>query len=445
MSEPGYYDAAMKQWLALVVCVSGWSGVAGVGGCAGSSSTEARAPAVGAGVVVDAGAMKEAVRALSSPLMEGRGLGTEGIDRAGAWIEQRLEDAGLAGGFVNDAGELGYRQTFEVTLDLEAVEQGFSVNGVALKPAEDFVALGVSANGAFEGEAVFVGYGITSAQRRYDSYAGMPEGLLEGRVAVAYRFEPADSEGVSLWTQREGRWTSEARLSRKVRSAAAQGAVGLVLVDPPWAAGSALRPPGATAQRDAGAGGPAGSQAKGLPAVQITREVWSGMLDQAGLDDAVNTAYARLANRGELEPERLPGVVLGAEVELERPVVTTFNVAGVVPGQGGLAEQVVIVGGHYDHLGFGAYASRRDDAALRRDRLHPGADDNASGTAVVVVAAERYAAWAESAAGPRRTVVFAAFSGEEIGLLVRGRCWLSRADPRVWNTCAGRVSGWRRW
>jgi len=107
------------------------------------------------------------------------------------------------------------------------------------------------------------------------------------------------------------------------------------------------------------------------------------------------------------------------------------NVGAVLPGSGDLAGQVVVVGGHYDHIGYGHIGSRAPD---QEGEIHPGADDNASGTAGVILLADYFANQAAAAttnatAEPRRTVLFTCFSGEERGL--RGSRYMT-AHPEQW-------------
>jgi len=100
------------------------------------------------------------------------------------------------------------------------------------------------------------------------------------------------------------------------------------------------------------------------------------------------------------------------------PVETTIqNVGGLLPGRGELADEVIIVGAHYDHIGYGHYGSRDPDG---HGHIHPGADDNASGTAGVVLLADRFARDARRGLDyprDRRTILFTGFAGEERGLV----------------------------
>ena len=86
------------------------------------------------------------------------------------------------------------------------------------------------------------------------------------------------------------------------------------------------------------------------------------------------------------------------------------NVIGVLEGRGELANQTIVIGAHYDHLGYGQTGSLAPEAL--RGRIHPGADDNASGTAAMLELARRFAS---RGSPPRRRMVFVAFCAEEAG------------------------------
>ena len=91
-------------------------------------------------------------------------------------------------------------------------------------------------------------------------------------------------------------------------------------------------------------------------------------------------------------------------------VVTGNNICAILPGRGGLEDEWVILGAHHDHLGRGQFGSRSPDG-----RIHEGADDNASGTAAVLLAAELLRDIFLDDDDPRRSILFITFSGEESG------------------------------
>jgi hypothetical protein len=107
----------------------------------------------------------------------------------------------------------------------------------------------------------------------------------------------------------------------------------------------------------------------------------------------------------------LPTLKISLEVTLDEVRQGTQNVVAILPGSDPeLKRENIVIGAHYDHLGFGHFGTRDSST---EGQIHFGADDNASGTAVLLHLAERL-----SRANPKppRTIVFAAFSGEELGL-----------------------------
>ena len=363
----------------------------------------------------DVEAYRRDVETLAAPEMAGRGTGSPELERAGELIASRLERLGLRPAF-RVGGQSVYRQPVEVRLGVTATEQSLTLVGPegplkGLDAGIDFNAVGFSGDGAFEGEAVFVGYGIVAPERGYDSYAGLPADGLRGKVAIAFRYEPMDGREKSLWAERGGGpWTQAAAMPNKAAWAAERGAVALLLVDPPGMDEDALRSTSGTAF---------GEEQSAIPVMHVRPEVLRAALKAANRDgSSAVKAYRSRADQGELIPDALAGLTLRGEVDLERPRAVIHNVGGILAGRGSLAEEVVIVGAHYDHLGRGEFGSLDEDAGGPDGKVHPGADDNASGVAGLLLLAQRLGEWAEaSPEAERRTVVFFVFSGEERGLL----------------------------
>ncbi len=353
----------------------------------------------------DAARFMDWVQTLSSVEMEGRGPGTAGIDRARDMLVDQLRQwrgDGLAPAF---GGE--YLQPFEADLGVEATRQSLSGRGRDARAERDFTVLGLSATAAFAGEAVFVGYGIVEPQRRYHSFAGLEEAGLAGKVAIAFRYEPMDDRGQSRWSRR-GPWSDAASLANKATWAAQRGATALLVVNPPGMDNTnQLRPTAATAFDKAAA----------IPVLHVSSSWLADVLQAGEITDGrafLREMQAR-ADRGRDRPVALPGVTISGDVAIQRRRAMLHNIAAVLPGAGDLAGQWVIVGAHYDHLGYG------DPGSMTQHRvIHPGADDNASGTAGVLLLARRMSAAVAQDDGktsPRRSVMFVLFSGEERGLL----------------------------
>ena len=346
------------------------------------------------------------VKDLASGRMEGRGPGTRGIELARDYIVERLEAFGLRPAF-----GARYTQPFTVRFGAKAKTRELALRSGRGKPlmplaaGEDFNVLGFSANGAFKAPAVFVGYGCKSSDHKYESYADAD--AVRGKVAIAFRYEPMHPGGRSKWGGASityGGWSEAAFLNNKARWAAEAGAAALLLVNPPSQdREKALR---------STAGSAFGGRAK-IPVYHITSALLQRLLRKpAAAGEAAVRELEAKANAAAQPPMPLADIELSGEVKVETARGEVHNVAAKLPGVGQLAEQVVLVGAHYDHLGYGGRGSRGGGG-----KIHPGADDNASGTAGVVMLAKWLSERALPADQPRRTLVFATFSAEEIGLL----------------------------
>jgi hypothetical protein len=349
------------------------------------------------------------VEALAAPEMEGRGSGTPGADRAAAYIAAEFARAGLKP--AGDGG--GYLQPFEVVtgirlgpanaLDFEGLPAPLPAAPAA---ARDFIPLSFSAEGSVEAEVLFAGYGITAPDLGYDDYAGLD---ATGKVVLVMTHEPRERDEASPFRRPEAFRHTEART--KVTNAREHGAVAVLLVRDPN--NHKDEPDDLVGLRGAS------SSRSSLLAVNVTQALADRLLAAGGarLTDLQSAIDANLTPRS----LPLPGVRVRLSVDVIRERGRTANVVGVLPGRDpALREEVVVIGAHYDHLGRGGEASLAPEAF---GTIHPGADDNASGTAVVIGLARAFAA----AGGARRTLVFAAFAGEEMGLL--GSSFYARQPP----------------
>jgi hypothetical protein len=262
----------------------------------------------------------------------------------------------------------------------------------ALGLGRDFVPLAVSADGTVEGELVFAGYGITAPDLQYDDYAGLD---VRGKVVLVLAGEPLGRDPASPFRRPEAYHYSER--SHKILNAREHGARAVLLVAHPEAPDERLPALGGI------------SQPWSILAAALTRAEADLLLAPAGrgLGDLAR------AIDGALRPQSLavPGVQVRLQVTLVRERGTALNVVGILPGTDpALGEEAIVIGAHYDHLGRGGEGSLAPEQV---GAIHPGADDNASGTAAVMGLARAFAA----AGGLPRTLVFVAFAGEEMGLL----------------------------
>jgi aminopeptidase YwaD len=336
--------------------------------------------------------MLEEVKTLAGPAMEGRGSGTPGADLAAAHVAAVFKTAGLKPG--GDGGT--YLQPFSVPIGLRfgAPNTLTVVAPVArtLDLGKDFAPLTVSANGTATADVIFAGYGITAPELGYDDYAGVD---ARDKIVVVLSREPRSHDPESPFRRHEAQHYTER--DYKIINARQHGAAAILLAPHPSAGDPPLPVP-------RGQSGP-----QGILAVAITRAAADALLASAGmrLRDLADAIDASVTPRS----APLPKTVIRVEVDLVRVRGTTSNVIGVLPGTDpALRDQAIVIGAHYDHLGRGGDSSLAPD---RHGDIHHGADDNASGVAVVMALARGFAA----AGGAPRTLVFVAFSGEELGLL----------------------------
>ena len=148
----------------------------------------------------------------------------------------------------------------------------------------------------------------------------------------------------------------------------------------------------------------------GTPGIDAAEEAIVACFRQSGLQPGFSTGYRQAF-------EFKQGGAFGSRSDAE--IVTGFNLAGVLPGHGPLKDEWVLLGAHHDHIGRGRFGSR---SATSAGQIHEGADDNASGTAAVMLCArllsDRFlkSPTGDSSQAPRRSIMLVTFSGEESGL-----------------------------
>ena len=330
------------------------------------------------------------VRTLAAPKMEGRGLGTKGIGLAADYIEGRLRGLGLQPAFGKS-----YRQPFPVKMGV-SLGSGNKLEGVA---DGDWTPLGFSSAGAFAGPVAFVGYGIDATPIGYNDFDGID---LKGKVALMLRYEPQEKDDTSKFDGRKpSRWSA---MRYKVLQARERGAVAVIFTTGPMQdEGKDKVPP----LVNDGPESPAG-----IPVIQVKTSVAQRWLKTAGIDLAQyqKDVDADLKPRSRVLDARVSGLA-----DVKPQFDNGENLVGVLPGRGALKDEIVVLGAHYDHLGYGGEGSMKPNVRA----IHPGADDNASGDAGVLNAADLLRDSLANATN-RRTVYFALFSGEERGLAGSG-------------------------
>ncbi|MCS6866753.1 MAG: M28 family peptidase [Gemmataceae bacterium] len=343
---------------------------------------------------------------LASPECEGRGVDTAGIDKAADYIAAAFQAAGL-----QPAGPKGtYFQPFKITLSSKLAKENTLIltgpNGQKLEPKfrTDYTPMGYTAAGQVQAPLVFVGYGISAPNLKYDDYDGVD---VAGKFVVILRRTPRYGEkGERRFDTTVARDddSPHAAFATKIELATKKKAAGLIIVNDSTAAGRTDPLPAYELHAS-------GTTPATIPVLFLKRSVVDEILAAAGqksLKDIEDTINAKL------RPVAFPiqGWTADTTVSIERKQVGAKNVVGVLEGSGPLKDETVILGAHYDHVGYGNFGSAGGPSA--RGKIHYGADDNASGTTGLIEMARRLAAIPNREG---RRIVFIAFSGEEIGLL----------------------------
>jgi Zn-dependent M28 family amino/carboxypeptidase len=362
------------------------------------SSINAQTPAIrqaGSRVAraLDTMVLRAHLEFLADDALEGRRPGTRGGELAAKYIAAQFERLGL-----QPAGDSGtyYHHVSIITLRPNPTIRITAPAPGDLAYRKDYVLWSMRNDTltSLRGDLVFVGYGIVAPEYQWDDYQGLD---VKNKIVVALVNDPGLKDSTifrgPILTY-YGRWTY------KIEEAQRQGAAGILLIHTtesatyPWSTvqsswtGPQVRieePPKSL-----------------LVAGWLTRDVAGRIFQQGGQD--LTALMDQAARRGF---KAVPlGVQLEATVRSSIQRSGTSNVLGRLSGRGPLADEEVLIGGHYDHFGIGA--------PVDGDSIYNGAQDNASGTAGVLTVAE---AFARSGVRTGRSIVFIGFTAEESGLL----------------------------
>ena len=345
------------------------------------------------------------IQYMSSDEMGGRQPGTPGIKLCEDYIVAEYKKAGL-----KPLEDGTYFQELEVgntrvvnTKATELVLEGPKDAEIKLDLGKDFQQLVTRKDFDLSSDLVFVGYGISADEHNYDDFNGID---VEGKIVVMIRFEPQADDPKSVFNGDETSRHASGR--QKVTAARRAKAAGILLVNDMRSAVDESKDELIQPDRFG---------TNSLPMAQIKRSVFNEMLKSS---PAVSPSGEKLDNLQAIEKridrtlEPISQKMEGWSAKFKSSFVVkktkTNNIIGIIEGEGPNADETIIIGGHYDHLGMGAYGSR----APGRKEIHNGADDNATGTAGIIELARRFNKRDKK---PGRRLVFICFTAEEMGLL----------------------------
>lgn len=343
----------------------------------------------------------ESVKYLASEECQGRSPGTPGIERAADYIATQfttmgLVPAGKATSFNNSftmvtRAELGKNNS--VVFSVKRERPGVPIEKVPAlsiqwQLGQDYQPYSFTRSTSVTGKVVFVGYGISTPGQGYDDYKGVD---VKGAVVIALR-------GLPAWAEKNHGFYTLASIRSKVTTARDKGAAAIILVNSRGDSADVLSKFGTDSF----------GKESGIVALQVRRTQCAGIFPHS-VPTLFNSEQT-IDKKRKPQSYLLPNTTVTITTDVEFKESTTRNIVGMVRGTDpSLSGEYIVIGAHYDHLGFGDEGSL---AASKEPAIHHGADDNASGTAGMLELARRFS---ESPA--KRSVVFMAFSGEEKGLL----------------------------
>jgi Zn-dependent M28 family amino/carboxypeptidase len=347
---------------------------------------------------IDPQRIRATVKYLSSDELEGRGTGQKGGDAAANWIAEQfksygLKPAGPGGSYFQDVPMVGVRSLPATTFTF------VPANGapVDLKNLDDYVTSNETQTESADVDApiVFVGYGITSPENKWDDYKGYD---LRGKVALLFVSEPESNFFKGKALTYNGRWTY------KFEETARRGAVATLVIHRtdlasyPW-----------EVVRNSWGAERSYLKLDGTPKLEaaswIQLEVARKLVAMGGLN--LDDLYKLVQSR-DFKPIELPVHLKAHVVSSIRPF-SSRNVVAMVEGSDmdHQRAEAVLYTAHYDHFGI-------DPARAKGDQIYHGAVDNATGCGILLELAR---VWGRTKPAPPRSILFAAVTAEEQGLL----------------------------
>jgi Zn-dependent M28 family amino/carboxypeptidase len=356
---------------------------------------------------IDPARLSEHIKVLASDAFEGRGPATPGETKAVAYITQQFKADGLQpGGDKLKSGGRSWTQNVPLAqFDTKGpVTATVKVNGVAesWKQGQE-IAIRAAQTGAThisvkDAPVVFVGYGVSAPERKWDDFKGVD---LHGKIALVLVNDPDYETGKGDFGGKAmtyyGRWTY------KYEEAARQGALGFIVIHETGPASygwNTVKNSNTNSVFDIIRKDP--SKVHAPIEAWVQRDTTVELFKKAGLDFE---ALKKEAQTREFKPVTLKGVTFSTDFAVDAKKVVSHNVVGVLPGTKHPDERIIYTA-HWDHLGVGL-----PDA--KGDRIYNGAVDNASGVSGLIELGRAFA----HAPRTERTVQFMAVTAEEKGLL----------------------------
>ena len=331
--------------------------------------------------------LKQHIIFLASDSLKWRKPGTDGGRIAAEYVAKEISNIGLS------PIENNSFQYFDVVTSISAGGNNtFRFKDFNGEAEMDFTPLSFSENGDVTAPVIFAGYGfdVKTDSISWNDYSGLD---VTGKWVMVLRGDPEDNP--------HGIFSEHSSLRKKTLVARDHGAAGILFLSGPEFEETDELIPLVYDQSQSGSA---------IHAIHIKRSVADRIIKESGY------TISQLEQRLISDRKPVSFIVqeeITASTDLVKQTVTTQNVAGILYGSDPrLKEEIIVIGAHYDHLGFGGAhsGSRRPDTLA----IHNGADDNASGVAAILEIIEKLK---EEQTKLKRSVLFLSFGAEEMGLL----------------------------
>ena len=349
--------------------------------------------------------MKKHIYFFASDSMKGRNTPSPELDSAAHYIANIFQASGLQmvnGSYFQKVGlgivSLGEDNYLKIVKD--GAEQSYKIK-------TEFTPFDMTGNKKANTSIVFSGYGITAPEYKYDDYKDID---VKGKIVFVLKHEPGEEDSTSIFGGTDE--TEHSNVSEKVKNAIGHGAVGvLVVTDPlnhesltprgfPWPSLSKTLP------KDALPITLTADEEKKIPVVQVGEEVIAQLF---GSVEGLKKLQSEIDNTIQPHSFEIVNTTISIKTSTIIDDKSSQNVVGYIEGSDPkLKNELLVIGGHYDHVG---YLKQHSDTT---DYIFNGADDNASGTSAVMAVAQAFGAITQE---PKRSVLFIAFTGEEKGLM----------------------------
>lgn len=341
---------------------------------------------------------------LASDSLKGRPTPSPEQDTAASYIAKSFKQSGLKpvdGSYFQQVnlGKVRLAKDNYLKITKDGKEVSFSIK-------DEFIPFEMTANNQVSGKVVFAGYGITAPEYNYDDYKDID---VKGKIVFVLKHEPGEEDTSSIF---DGKKTTDySEVNEKVKIAIEHGAAAvMVATDPlnhsfliprgfPWPSLSKIIP------KDALPITLVDDEKNKIPVVHVGEEVIKLLF---GSVNQLRNIQAEIDKNVKPNSFELDGFTASIKTSTEIEKAPARNVVGFIEGSDPvLKNEVIVVGAHYDHVGPKKRTSPTEDI------IDNGADDNASGTVAILALAKAFGTLKET---PKRSILFIAFTGEEIGL-----------------------------